>query len=128
MDAMQLVTEKSCQARVLSGGFAPTHVLCWLLSRCNPAGAGSHRPVDIWAAHSSGAEISGVAIIYIISGLVGSLASANLSTHYTAVGAPAAVCGLIGELQPLMGISCTWTSPVLERSHGVLMHCAHTHV
>lgn len=38
----------------------------------------------------------GVALMYIIPGLVGSLASANLSTHYTAAGAPAAVCGLIG--------------------------------
>ncbi|CAL5219472.1 g1307 [Coccomyxa viridis] len=46
----------------------------------------------------------GVAVIYLISGLVGSLASANLSTHYTAVGAPAAVCGLIGASLVHLGI------------------------
>ena len=40
----------------------------------------------------------GVFLLYVASGLVGSLASANLSTHYTATGAPAAVCGLIGAL------------------------------
>ena len=38
----------------------------------------------------------GVLLLYLVSGLVGSLVSANLSTHYTASGAPAAVCGLIG--------------------------------
>ena len=38
----------------------------------------------------------GVLLLYVVSGLVGALVSANLSTHYAATGAPAAVCGLIG--------------------------------
>lgn len=42
----------------------------------------------------------GVAFMYIIPGLVGALSSANLSTHYTATLAPAAVGGLIGESLP----------------------------
>ena len=40
----------------------------------------------------------GVFSLYVVPGLVGSLVSANLSTQYTATGAPAAVCGLIGPL------------------------------
>ena len=40
----------------------------------------------------------GVFLLYVVSGLVGSLVSSNLSTHNAATGAPAAVCGLIGAL------------------------------
>ena len=53
-----------------------------------------------------------VAFVYIISGLVASMASANLSTHYTAAVAPAAVCGLIGE-------SHLWGDGNLNVTHGL---------
>jgi len=53
-----------------------------------------------------------VAFVYIIPGLVASMASANLSTHYTAAVAPAAVCGLIGE-------SHLWGDGNLNVKHGL---------
>lgn len=39
-----------------------------------------------------------VAALYILPGIVGALVSVNLSTDVPSVGAPAAVCGLIGAL------------------------------
>ena len=37
-----------------------------------------------------------IAALYVLPGLVGALISVNLSTELSSVGAPAAVCGLIG--------------------------------
>lgn len=42
----------------------------------------------------------GIAALYVVPGVVGALVSVNLSTSVPSVGAPAAVCGLIGESRP----------------------------
>ena len=47
------------------------------------------RPRGSWTA-------AGLAYLYVGGGVVGALASANLSTAMPATGAPAAVCALIG--------------------------------
>ena len=46
--------------------------------------------VTVWPAAS-------VLAIYVICGLVGAIASANLSMDGVSAGAPAAVCGLLGR-------------------------------
>lgn len=60
----------------------------------------------------------GIAALYVVPGVVGALVSVNLSTGVPSVGAPAAVCGLIGEsASPYMCMQSVCTTDV----HATLM-------
>ena len=43
-------------------------------------------------------SVIGVAVLYLVPGVVGALVSVNFATVLPSAGAPAAVCGLVGKI------------------------------